>query len=109
MRSLIFALALAAPVSAVASTTAYSYSNPLSRMHHQEAADVSIRFVNNTVQDRELVIGDKRYTMASISTIHVYVPVGTPVFVYSETNTKVHGQELMRVSANDEDKTVGLK
>jgi hypothetical protein len=109
MRSLIFALALAAPVSAVASTTTYTYSNPMTSMRHQSAQEVLLTFRNCSVQDRELVIGDKEYKMASVSTLRIYVPVGTPVFVYSQTNDHVHGQELMRVSANDEDKTVGLK
>ena len=38
MRSLIFALALAAPVSAVASTP--MYSNPMSHSHHQKVQEV---------------------------------------------------------------------
>jgi len=109
MRSLIFALALAAPVSAVASTSTYNYGNPLATMHHQAAQEVLLTFRNCSVQDRELVIGDKEYKMASVSTLRLYVPVGTPVFVYSQTNDQVHGQELLRVSANDENKSIGLK
>ncbi len=62
MRSLIFALALAAPVSAVASTP--MYSNPMSHSHHQKVQDVFIGFVNKTVQDREVVIGDEEYRVA---------------------------------------------
>ena len=109
MRSLIFALALAAPISAVASTSAYSYSNPLTTLHHLNAQEVLLTFRNYSVQDRELVIGDKEYKMASVSTLSIYVPVGSPVFVYSETNSKVNGQELMRVSASDADKSIGLR
>jgi hypothetical protein len=107
MRSLIFALALAAPLSAVAATP--TYSNPMSRMHHEQVQEVFVTFVNYTVQDRELVIGDTVYKIPYHSTMHVYAPVGSPVFIYSETNTKVNGQELMRVSANDRDKSFFLK
>jgi hypothetical protein len=107
MRSLIFALALAAPVCAVAATP--NYSNPLNSAHHEKVEEVFMTFVNYTVQDRELVIGDKEYKIPYHSTMHVYAPVGSPVFMYSETNTKVNGQELMRVSANDRDKSVFLK
>jgi hypothetical protein len=106
MRSLILALALAAPVSAVASTP--TYSNPLSNSHRQRVQEVFITFVNYTVQDREVVIGNEKYRISSLSTIHVHVPVGSPVFVYSETNSKVNGQELMRVSPNDADKSIRL-
>ena len=107
MRSLIFALALAAPVSAVAATP--TYSNPLSSMHHQKEPVVFMTFVNYTVQDREVQIGDDLYKIPFHSVANVYAPVGSPVFVYSETNTKVNGQELMRVSASDANKSVLLK
>jgi hypothetical protein len=107
MRSLILALALAAPVSAVAA--APDYSNPLSDMHHQKEQVVFMTFVNYTVQDREVQIGDRLYKIPYLGIVHVYAPVGSPVFVYSETNTKVHGQELMRVSVNDKDRSILLK
>ena len=71
--------------------------------------EVLLTFRNYSVQDRELVIGDKEYKMASVSTLRLYVPVGSPVFVYSQTNSKVNGQELMRVSQNDADKSIGLR
>ncbi len=107
MRSLIFALALAAPVSAVAATP--TYSNPMSRSHHASVQEVYLTFVNYTVQDRELVIGNEKYKVPYLSTVHVQAPVGSPVFEYSETNTKVNGQELMRVSVNDADRSILLK
>ena len=107
MRSLILALALAAPVSAVAATP--SYSNPLSNMHHQQEKVVFMTFVNYTVQDREVQIGEQLYKIPYLGIVHVYAPVGSPVFVYSETNSKVNGQELMRVSENDQDKSVLLR
>jgi hypothetical protein len=106
MRSLILALALAAPVSAVASTT--MYSNPMNHSRHQQVQEVFLTFENKSVQDREVVIGDEEYKMPRLTTIHVHARVGSPVFVYSETNSKVNGQELMRVSPTDADKTIPL-
>ena len=107
MRSLILAPALAAPVSAVAS--APNYSNPMSTSRHAKVQEVYLTFVNYTVQDRELVIDGEKYKVPYLATAHVLAPVGSPVFEYSETNTKVNGQELMRVSANDADKCILLK
>jgi hypothetical protein len=106
MRSLILALALAAPVSAVASNP--MYSNPMSHSHHQQVQEVFLTFENKTVQDREVVIGNEKYQVPCLSKIHLHAPVGSPVFVYSETNSKVNGQELMRVSPNDADKSIPL-
>jgi hypothetical protein len=107
MRSLILALAFAAPVSAVAATP--NYSNPMNTAHHQAEQVVFLTFVNYTVQDREVVVGDHSYKIPYHSTMHVYAQVGSPVFVYSEMNSKVHGQELMRISENDKDSSVFLK
>ena len=107
MRSLILALAFAAPFSAVAATP--NYSNPINRAHHQTEQVVFMTFVNYTAQDRELLVGDHRYKLPYHSTMHVYAPVGQPVFVYSETNSKLNGQELMRISENDRDTSVFLK
>ena len=111
MRSLILALALAAPVSAVAATpaSAPTYSNPMTTVHQQKEQVVFLTFVNYTPQDREVRIGDKQYKIRYDSLLHVYAPVGSPVFVFSEQNSKVNGQELMRVSASDRDKSVFLK
>ena len=107
MRSLIFALALAAPISAVAATP--TYSNPMTTAHRQAEQVVYMTFVNYATQDRELVIGNQKYKLRFQAVAHVYAPVGSPVFVYSETNSKVNGQELMRVSANDKDRSILLK
>jgi hypothetical protein len=107
MRSLLFALALAAPVSAVAATP--TYSNPMNTARHKAEQVVFLTFVNYTAQDRELVIGNQEYKLRYDSVAHVYAPVGSPVFVYSETNSKLNGQELMRVSASDRDTSIFLK
>ncbi len=113
MRSLILALAFAAPVCAVAATPAMiptpTYAYALSSAHHAKAQTISLTFVNSTVEDREVRIGDVQYKMPLFSRMNVDVPIGSPVFVFSETNTKVHGQELMRVSANDANRSVFLK
>jgi uncharacterized protein (DUF2252 family) len=107
MRSFLIALALAAPVSAVAATP--NYTNPMSSAHHQAERVVYMTFVNYTSQDREVVIGNEKYKIQYHSVAHVQAPVGSPVFVYSETNSKLNGQELMRVSENDKDTSVFLK
>ncbi|MGA8938444.1 MAG: hypothetical protein WB439_04690 [Acidobacteriaceae bacterium] len=107
MRSLIFALALAAPVSAVAATP--TYSNPLNRSHHEKVQEVSFTFVSFSAQDREVVIGNQEYKVSFLGRVNVHAPVGTPVFLRSQTNPTVNGQELMRVSANDSDKFISLR
>lgn len=107
MRSLVLALALAAPVSAVAGTP--TYTNPMTTVHHAKEQVVFLTFVNYTAQDREVLIGDVRYKIRYDSILHVYAPVGSVVRVYCETDTKVNGQELMQVSAADSGKSVFLK
>jgi hypothetical protein len=113
MRSLVLALALAAPVSAVAATPNLiptpTYANAVTSAHRAKQDVVFLTFVNYTVQDREVRVADTTYKIPFFSTLHVYAPVGSPVFVYSETNSKVNGQELMRVSENDANKSVFLK
>ena len=107
MRLLVLALALAAPVSAVAATP--NYSNPLSSMHHAQEQMVLVTFVNYTSQEREVRIGDHQYAMLPHTTFQKFVTVGSVVRVYSDENSKVNGQELMQVSANDNGKNVFLK
>jgi hypothetical protein len=101
------ALALAAPISAVASTP--MYSNPLSSVHHAKEQTVLITFVNYTSQEREVRIGDHQYSMFAHTVFQKFVPVGSVVREYSNINTKVNGQELMQVSANDDGKNIFLK
>ena len=107
MRSLILALALAAPVSAVAA--APSYTNPLNAMHHAKEQLVFLTFVNYTSQDREVRIGDTQYKIRFDSVLHVYAAVGSRVRVYSLQNSKIAGQELLQVSVDDAGKSVILK
>ena len=107
MRSLILALALAAPVSAVAA--APSYTNPLNTMHHAKEQLVFLTFVNYTSQDREVRIGDTQYKIRFDSVLHVYAAVGSRVRVYSLQNSKITGQELLQVSVDDAGKSVILK
>jgi hypothetical protein len=108
MRSLILALALAAPVSAVAATP--TYSNPMTTAHQQQKEQaVFLTFVNYTPQDREVRIGNIIYEIRYDSVLHVYAPVGSDVREYSDQNTKIAGLKLMQVSASDRDKSVFLK
>lgn len=108
MRSLMIALALAAPVSAVAAAPALTYSNPMNTVHQQKAREVLLTFVNFTSQDREVRIGDVQYKIRYDSVLHVYVPVGSLVSVSSDMNSKVDPQ-YMYVSANDAGKSVLLR
>jgi len=108
MRSLIFALALAAPVSAVAAAPALTYSNPMTTVHQQKARVVMLTFVNYTSQNRDVRIGNVKYKMRYDSAFSVYVPVGSLVSVSSDENSKVAPQ-YMYVSADDAGKSVLLK
>ncbi len=107
MRFLVLAVALAAPASAVAATP--TYSNPLTNRNHAQEAEVMVTFVNRSLEEREVRIGNHQYRMLPLTEFNTFVPVGSPVFVYSDVNTKVNGQELMRVSANDAGTSVLLK
>jgi hypothetical protein len=111
MRSFIVALALAAPVCAAAATPAApTYSNPMTTVRHQQAEKVVfLTFVNYTPQDREVRVGNVQYRVRYDSVLHVYAPVGSVIRQYSEQDSKVNGQELMQVSANDVGKSVFLK
>ena len=109
MRSLLLALALAAPMSAVAASP--TYSNPMlsARHHAQKQEMVPMTFVNFTSQEREVRIGNNQYIMQVNTTFHTMVPVGSEVRVYSSQNTKVNGQPLMLVSEADANKRVPLR
>jgi hypothetical protein len=108
MRSLLLALAFAAPVCAVAATP--DYTHPISAVHSQEREQVVfLTFVNYTPQDREVRVGNLQYKVRYDTVLHVYAPVGSVVRVFSEQNSKINGQELMQVSANDRNKSVFLK
>ena len=107
MRFLVLVLALAAPASAVAATP--TYSNPLTNRHHAQEQEVMVTFVNHTPQEREVRIGDQQYRVLPLTEFNAFVRVGSVVRVYSDMNTKVSGQELMRVSASDAGTSVFLK
>lgn len=109
MRSILIALVLAAPLSAVAATP--TYSNPMMVVHHykQQEQMVPLTFINHTSQEREVRIGDTKYIMRINTVFHTFVPVGSLVRVYSNQNSKVNGQELMLVTANDADRSIVLR
>ena len=105
MRSLLVALVLAAPVSAVASTP--SYTSPVNTAHHAKAQTVYVTFVNHTSAERQVCIGNLRYTIKYNSAVRVEVPVGSMVLVSSNQDSKVNDQ--LTVSANDEKASIFLK
>jgi len=107
MRSIVLAVALAAPVCAVAATP--NYTHPLNSAHSSRPAEILLTFVNSTLQDRELVIGGKTFLVKHDKPLQLYVAVGAPVRVYSQTNSRVNGQELMQVAAGDASRIIALK
>ncbi len=113
MRFIALALVLAAPACAVASSPATiptpEYRQALSSLHRQPNPEVRVTFVNQSVTDRELVIDGQQYKLRFRSTVSVMIPVGDPVFIYSEQNSKVNGQELMRATVSDAFRTVLLR
>ncbi len=104
----VLAASIAAPLSAVASTRT-TFTSPTNTRHQAKPADVLVTFRNITSQDRELVIGDKSYKVRNDATMTIFVPVGSLIRVYSQTNSKVNGQPLMQVSETDDKSTVVLK
>jgi hypothetical protein len=113
MRSIVCVLALAtsiaAPLSAVAAATPNTFTSPTSVRHQSKPAEVFMTFRNVSSQDRELVVGGDVYKIRYNSVLSIHLPVGAVVKVYSQTNSKVNGQELMQVAENDRDSTVVLK
>lgn len=111
MRSLVsvcvLASALAAPLAAVAATP--KYTDPLAVSHSAKApATVYMTFVNFTTQEREVRFGDTQYRVPITGVLHVYVPVGAVVRMYSTENPKVNGQALLQVATSDAGRSVML-
>jgi hypothetical protein len=106
MRSMILALALVAPLSAVAAT--HTFTSPMSNVHQPKPQEVYLTFINHTNSDREVRIGNEQYKMRLNSEMHVYAPVGSTVRLFSETNSKVNGQELMTIQASDSNRDINL-
>ncbi len=105
MRSIVLALALAAPLSAVAAPN--TFTRP-SRVHEEKPQQVMLTFVNRSTQDREVVVGSVAYKLHLLQKASFEVPVGSDVRVYSQTNSKINGQVLMQVSAADANTDVVL-
>jgi len=99
MRSLMIALVLAAPVSAVAATP--NYTNPVNTAHHAKQQTVYVTFVNHNVNEREVIIDNVKYTVAYNSKIDVVVPVGSVARVYSSQDSKIDGQQTFLLTAAD--------
>jgi hypothetical protein len=107
MRSIMLALVLAAPVSAVAATP--NYTNPMTTAHRVKPEEVRLTFVNHTPSEREVRIGDQQYRIRNNSEFHVLVIVGSVVSVYSDQDSKINGQQIIQVSAKDANSAVFLK
>jgi len=99
MRSLMIALVLAAPVSAVAATP--NYTNPVNTAHHAKQQTVYVTFVNHNVNEREVIIDNVKYTVAYNSKVDVVVPVGSVARVYSSQDSKIDGQQTFLLTAAD--------
>ena len=109
MRSIVLALAFAAPLSAVAATPNTFTTPDVHRSHEAKPQQVLVTFMNHTSQDREVQIGSDVYKLNYNSKLNVIAPVGSSVKVYSQTNSKVNGQELMQVAATDQNKSIELR
>jgi ribosomal protein L2 len=107
MRSILVALALAVPVSAVAATP--NYTHPITTIHQAKPQRVMVTFVNNTSQEREVRIGNEQYSIRNNTVFHVFIPVGTTVSVYSNQNSRVNGQQTVLVSTETEKESVFLQ
>jgi hypothetical protein len=106
MRSIVLALAFAAPLSAVAATP-NTFTRP-SYMHDAKPQQVMMTFINRSSQDREVVVGGMSCKLHLFEKASFEVPVGSDVRVYSQTNSKINGQVLMQVSASDQNTDVVL-
>jgi hypothetical protein len=108
MRSIVLALAFAAPLSAVAATP-NTFTTPDVHSHAARPQEVLITLVNHNPQDREVQIGESVYKLNFNRSLNVSVPVGSSVRVYSQMNSKVNGQEQLQVAASDNNKSIELK
>jgi ATP-dependent phosphoenolpyruvate carboxykinase len=104
---MMLALVLAAPVSAVAATP--NYTNPVTTAHHAKEQAIYVTFVNHTSQEREVIIGNSKYTVGYNSVLNVLVPAGSVARVYSSQNSKIDGQQTILLAASDAKTTVYLK
>jgi hypothetical protein len=113
MRSIALALVLAAPSCALASAPATipspDYQKVRLTLHRERDPEVMVTFINHSVTDRELLIGNQKFEVRVLSKMSVLIPIGDPVFVYSQRDSKVNGQELMRADAKDQDRTILLQ
>jgi hypothetical protein len=107
MRSIMLALVLAAPVSAVAATP--NFTIPVNTAHHAKHESVYVTFVNHTSQEREVIIDHVKYTVGYNSKIDLVVPVGSVARVYSNQNTKVVGQQTILLTQTDSKAVFSLK
>jgi hypothetical protein len=104
MRSIVLALALTAPLSAVAST----YTNPLSaRPQHPQTVMITIS--SRTGQEREVRVGNQQIKLRALQPTNISVPVGTTVLLYSNQDSKIQGVPLLQVAATDNGRVVEVR
>ncbi len=106
MRSIVLALAFAAPLCAVAATP--NYTNPLNSARNVKPQTVQVTFVSHTTQEREVWVGETHYHLHMNERIQVAVPVGEIVRVYSTQDSKLSGQPLLQASQTDANRTIVL-
>jgi hypothetical protein len=109
MRSIVLAIAFAASMSAVAATP-YNFTKPTTP--HQARAEkeqsVFLTIVNHVPNDREVLVGDQMYKIDFGGVLHVYAPVGSTVRLYSRTQSKINGQQLLQVTPEDANRSLLL-
>ncbi len=66
-------------------------------------------FINHTLTDRELVIGNQKDEVGVLSKLSPLVPIGDPVFVYRQKDSEGNGPELKPADAKDQDRTILLQ
>jgi hypothetical protein len=100
MRSIVLALAFFAPAAAAFAAPA-DYTSPIVSVHATKPQQVMLTFQNNTVHDRILRVGDRQFHIRPTEHFSTVAAVGSVVRMYSDQDSKVDGQPLLTVSAND--------
>jgi hypothetical protein len=108
MRSIVLALALAAPIAAVAAPTDFTHPTTPRQARAAKEQTVFLTIVNHVPNDREVLVGDQMYKIDFGGVLHVYAPVGSTVRLYSRTQSKVNGQPLLQVTPEDANRSIML-
>jgi hypothetical protein len=104
MRSIVLALAFLAPTAAFAATPAAApadYTSPITTIHSTKPQEVLVTFRSTASGSRVLAVNEHQYPIRFGQVITVCAPVGSIVRVYSDQNSKISGQEVLRIAASD--------